>query len=590
MEAWLASIESSSLKARLKEKQEGVVKSVVKEIKSEPDDTITDEYVLDIVKATTVNKIMDHNEIKRAMRQPGMHHITNNIACRWFSYAKTFQVCFWKMNERLNQSKDSDALYDNQEGSILIYYTDLHFYRWYTLNEFKMILNNLWWKYKVRTNMVMNSTNPDVGVRQLHCFKMFAPQHIVYSNQPIKMIFMCINDVKYIKMIIKSTEEYFHNKCSYIKSREAFIQITVDGKIYNTSDDMVDVFETFRKHVGTQLDIDITCIIKPLQDNQCCYTYHDSIADVRISKDIRYRRIYLNVAYILKAYDLKEFNYYWSVFQHNLLNEDSMRVDKFHRRYHYDVHLTKTTKNYRISQYEKNAIEMSPNDKTRWKTVQLIMDFLIESNIPYKKEDSFMWCIYRGQLRFDLRLIGYNIIIECDGDQHFKGIPFFDGNEEETAVFRQAKDVFKMLKANTRGYSFIRLAQVDVYNDKSFDWKKLLVESIHKLMKIEVPMNIILHKNRMKEYNYIYNYNSEYERILSTNEGIRANRLEDMLMMHWRRHHLIYVPICFLEVSKHSLRDMFSKNQMTILTERVDEPIQYVFPKTYQPTIRIDTS
>jgi hypothetical protein len=55
--------------------------------------------------------------------------------------------------------------------------------------------------------------------------------------------------------------------------------------------------------------------------------------------------------------------------------------------------------------------------------------YLIENNIVYKKQKTFPTCKYKSLLKFDFYLDEYNILIEYDGEQHFKPISVFGGLE-----------------------------------------------------------------------------------------------------------------------------------------------------------------
>jgi hypothetical protein len=69
-----------------------------------------------------------------------------------------------------------------------------------------------------------------------------------------------------------------------------------------------------------------------------------------------------------------------------------------------------------------------------------------------------------------------NIIIECDGPQHFLEsvrIQHFKMTNEETLE----RDIYKMKKIIDNN-SIIRLFQPDVYSDK-FDWKQFIMKTIN---------------------------------------------------------------------------------------------------------------
>jgi len=66
------------------------------------------------------------------------------------------------------------------------------------------------------------------------------------------------------------------------------------------------------------------------------------------------------------------------------------------------------------------------------------------------------------------------IIIELDGDQHFKQVWNWNSHNETRKI-----DVYKMKKSLENSYSVIRLLQTDVYGDKG-NWKSELLKTIKK--------------------------------------------------------------------------------------------------------------
>lgn len=79
------------------------------------------------------------------------------------------------------------------------------------------------------------------------------------------------------------------------------------------------------------------------------------------------------------------------------------------------------------------------------------------------------------QLRFDFYIPELNIIIELDGEQHFRQV-----SNWHPPVQTAKRDVFKMLKAEEKGIKVIRISQQDVWK-KDDDWldRELLCELIN---------------------------------------------------------------------------------------------------------------
>lgn len=106
------------------------------------------------------------------------------------------------------------------------------------------------------------------------------------------------------------------------------------------------------------------------------------------------------------------------------------------------------------------------------------------------------WCKKKNFLPFDFVLENEKIIIELDGEQHFKQV----SNWKDPKI-TQGNDILKMKLANSNGYSIIRLLQDDVYNDK-FDWLLELKNNIEKIKNKNNITNIFICKNNEYE---IYN-------------------------------------------------------------------------------------
>lgn len=96
----------------------------------------------------------------------------------------------------------------------------------------------------------------------------------------------------------------------------------------------------------------------------------------------------------------------------------------------------------------------------------LSMEFGIERQVP------FQWCKNKRCLPFDFWVEDTSILIELDGEQHFRQVSNWDTPEEV-----QIRDHLKVSKALENGFSIIRLLWTDVYYDKN-DWLDNLVNII----------------------------------------------------------------------------------------------------------------
>jgi len=56
--------------------------------------------------------------------------------------------------------------------------------------------------------------------------------------------------------------------------------------------------------------------------------------------------------------------------------------------------------------------------------------FLRKENIKFEREKSWEWLIYKSKMRVDFYLPNNNLVIECQGKQHFESVDLFGGKEE----------------------------------------------------------------------------------------------------------------------------------------------------------------
>jgi len=111
-----------------------------------------------------------------------------------------------------------------------------------------------------------------------------------------------------------------------------------------------------------------------------------------------------------------------------------------------------------------------------------LFTFLKEKFQDTIQQATFDWCKSNNSsrlLRYDFVIPSKKIIIELDGEQHFKQVWNWQSHEE-----RQEIDIYKMKCARENDYRIIRLLQVDVKVDK-FDWGSELLESIEHTISIE---------------------------------------------------------------------------------------------------------
>jgi len=128
-------------------------------------------------------------------------------------------------------------------------------------------------------------------------------------------------------------------------------------------------------------------------------------------------------------------------------------------------------------------------NKTEFKFYNKIKELYPEIKRQYKAE----WCKNKFYLPFDFAIEKYKIIIEIDGEQHFKQISNWTPPEVQIE-----KDKYKMKCANDNGFSVIRLPQLDILKDK-YDWLNEINLSILEIVNEKIVKNIFICKNN--EYN-----------------------------------------------------------------------------------------
>jgi very-short-patch-repair endonuclease len=133
-------------------------------------------------------------------------------------------------------------------------------------------------------------------------------------------------------------------------------------------------------------------------------------------------------------------------------------------------------------------------NKTEFKFFEKIKEFYPTIQRQYKVE----WCKNKLYLPFDFVIEDYKIIIELDGEQHFKQVSNWTSPEIQIE-----KDKYKIECANKNGFSVIRLIQDNVLKD-NFDWMYEIQISISKIINEDRVQNIFICKNN--EYNLLGNY------------------------------------------------------------------------------------
>lgn len=86
---------------------------------------------------------------------------------------------------------------------------------------------------------------------------------------------------------------------------------------------------------------------------------------------------------------------------------------------------------------------------------KLIANILRKQQIAYKVEHTFDDLCYKNKLRFDFYLPNKNVLIEYDGEQHYKPVKHFNGNKGYNIT--KKRDALKNRYAKQKGIQLIRI-------------------------------------------------------------------------------------------------------------------------------------
>lgn len=110
----------------------------------------------------------------------------------------------------------------------------------------------------------------------------------------------------------------------------------------------------------------------------------------------------------------------------------------------------------------------------KYKTEAKLHKWLDDNYLSVEYQKKYPWCKKVNELPFDFVLEDMKIIIELDGEQHFRQVAKWKSPE-----VTQKTDILKMKQALKHGYSVIRILQQDVWND-NYDWENVLTQHIKK--------------------------------------------------------------------------------------------------------------
>lgn len=88
--------------------------------------------------------------------------------------------------------------------------------------------------------------------------------------------------------------------------------------------------------------------------------------------------------------------------------------------------------------------------------------YLINNNIEYKKQYKFTDCKFYRELPFDFYLPQYNILIEYDGEQHYRILKHWGGLD--SFIERKIRDTIKTIYCKENNIKLIRIYEYDFNN------------------------------------------------------------------------------------------------------------------------------
>jgi very-short-patch-repair endonuclease len=127
--------------------------------------------------------------------------------------------------------------------------------------------------------------------------------------------------------------------------------------------------------------------------------------------------------------------------------------------------------------------------KCRYKTEDKLFKILIKIYPTLKSQYKVDWCKDKKHLPFDFVIEERKIIIEQDGEQHWKQVAKW-----KTPEHNRQRDLYKMKCANENGFSIIRIIQEDIFKNK-YDWLDELTKNIDKITNENRIQNIFMCKN-----------------------------------------------------------------------------------------------
>ena len=105
----------------------------------------------------------------------------------------------------------------------------------------------------------------------------------------------------------------------------------------------------------------------------------------------------------------------------------------------------------------------------------LISKWLNEYNIKYISQftQSNLVGINGGLLSYDFYIPSYNLLIEFQGEQHYKPIKYFGGNEK--LEYQKVHDIIKKEYARDNNFNFLEISYKDISNINSILEERIVI-------------------------------------------------------------------------------------------------------------------
>ena len=114
------------------------------------------------------------------------------------------------------------------------------------------------------------------------------------------------------------------------------------------------------------------------------------------------------------------------------------------------------------------------NESSLEHTIRLLLE---ENNIRYEFQKTFEWLKYESHMFLDFYLTDYSIAIECQGEQHFKPIDFF-GGEDELKIIKE-RDRIKRQLCEENNIKLLYYTETNLENfSENINSKEILLEKI----------------------------------------------------------------------------------------------------------------